>query len=91
MPNNTIPAAGEAAPGATQDAPTLFKLRDEWSLLESRIKFYCAGAESLAGDGTRRSCGAPLLRGTDDLIDYVERFEEMLDAYALAINAEVNA
>ncbi|RAI00136.1 hypothetical protein DLJ53_20720 [Acuticoccus sediminis] len=72
----------------TVEVPTLLDLVTEWDSLEARIKFYTAGAESVAGDGTRHSCGDAMLRASDDLIEFVDQFEEMLNAYADAHKAE---
>lgn len=80
MPNTAVPADGEAMPAAT-DKLDLLELRDEWGRLESRIRFYAAGAEAIASDERRLSAGGSILRATDDLLDFVEAFEEMFDAY----------
>ena len=61
--------------------PTHVKVIDEWGKLESRVRFYCAGAESIARDWIDAAQMDPMVRGADDLIDHVMEFEELLKAY----------
>ncbi|RAI03513.1 hypothetical protein DLJ53_03170 [Acuticoccus sediminis] len=76
MRKTAEPAVGEAVPTAktiacdrtvaeSDVAPTLSNLIDEWDSLEARIRFYTAGAESIAGMGSatraETRCFAPAM------------------------------
>ncbi|UOM34869.1 hypothetical protein [Acuticoccus sp. I52.16.1] len=73
-----------AAEHNTEPAPTLMSVVDEFGALESRVLFYCAAAEKIAGEGLSAVELDPLIRGGDDLADYIFGFREMLDAYHAA-------
>ena len=79
--------ANATSPTATEEAPSTSNVLDEWGRLESRVRFYRAGAESIASDWINPVEIDPLLRGGDDLIDQVMASEEILKAHFAAVKS----
>ena len=70
--------------------PSHVKVLDEWGRLESRVRFYRAGAESIARDWIDPIPMDPMLRGGDDLLDHVMAFEELLKAHFATVEPGAN-
>ncbi|RAI01013.1 hypothetical protein DLJ53_17470 [Acuticoccus sediminis] len=54
---------------------------DEYCRLEDRIRFYTAGAESIAGDALDGYELDPLLRASTDLREFAAAFKVLLNDY----------
>ncbi|ORE94052.1 hypothetical protein ATO13_08261 [Stappia sp. 22II-S9-Z10] len=68
----------------TSPAPEILNLVDEFGALESRVRFYCHAAERLACEALSCRDADPLIRGGDDLSDFLKKFKEQLNDFAIA-------
>ena len=59
------------------------RLIDEFGALESRVRFYCHGAERMVCEALTGWEADPIMRGGDDLTDFVQHFKERLEVFQI--------